>query len=560
MKKKEFQYRNLLFLWPYLKQSKYKFMVGIIGMGLSSLLITPIPYLIGYSIDNIILMNKSHFELLKIALLMAAIYILGYMANVGYSYVFSKVQYEVVNKVRVSTVESVIDAPLAFHNKHDKGYILGRIAESSSLGVLFSPSFLGTLTGVFDFIFSLFVMFKLSSTLTFTTLIIIPLYFIISRHASKKISESTTKVYESSAQLNGEVFETLNGIEEIKLLVGKSTQIQKLNNKLVSMIKSLLKQSLNFVFFVQNIILSNNLVTTFVLFISGILILNNHLTIGIYTSFSLYLSKLLSTTQAFGSIEVTLKPVCVSISRIKGILETEKENNADARKLDQGISTIRFNEVSFKYETSDEWVIQNMNFEFKTGDRVLLRGLNGSGKTTLIKLITGLYKPLHGQILINEQDYSLLDIDSIRNRIGIVSQSVFLFKGTVADNILYGQKDKTIEDIIITAQKYNLMGHLEKFQKGLNTEISQNGFGVSGGQTQVIAFLRAVLAKRDIIILDEATSNLDIDTKDQIAGILNAEQLCNILIMISHQTDQYEFINKVIDLDQYKQTLLLQGS
>lgn len=560
MKKKEFQYRNLLFLWPYLKQSKYKFMVGIIGMGLSSMLITPIPYLIGYSIDNIILMNKSHFELLKIALLMAAIYIIGYMANVGYSYVFSKVQYEVVNKVRVSTVESVIDAPLAFHNKHDKGYILGRIAESSSLGVLFSPSFLGTLTGVFDFIFSLFVMFKLSSTLTFTTLIIIPLYFIISRHASKKISESTTKVYESSAQLNGEVFETLNGIEEIKLLVGKSTQIQKLNNKLVSMIKSLLKQSLNFVFFVQNIILSNNLVTTFVLFISGILILNNHLTIGIYTSFSLYLSKLLSTTQAFGSIEVTLKPVCVSISRIKGILETEKENNADAQKLDQGISTIRFNEVSFKYETSDEWIIQNMNFELKTGDRVLLRGLNGSGKTTLIKLITGLYKPLHGQILINEQDYSFLDINSIRNRIGIVSQSVFLFKGTVADNILYGQKDKTIEDIIITAQKYNLMGHLEKFQKGLNTEISQNGFGVSGGQTQVIAFLRAVLAKRDIIILDEATSNLDIDTKDQIAGILNAEQLCNILIMISHQTDQYEFINKVIDLDQYKQTLLLQGS
>lgn len=560
MKKKEFQYRNLLFLWPYLKQSKYKFMVGIIGMGLSSLLITPIPYLIGYSIDNIILMNKSHFELLKIALLMAAIYIIGYMANVGYSYVFSKVQYEVVNKVRVSTVESVIDAPLAFHNKHDKGYILGRIAESSSLGVLFSPSFLGTLTGVFDFIFSLFVMFKLSSTLTFTTLIIIPLYFIISRHASKKISESTTKVYESSAQLNGEVFETLNGIEEIKLLVGKSTQIQKLNNKLVSMIKSLLKQSLNFVFFVQNIILSNNLVTTFVLFISGILILNNHLTIGIYTSFSLYLSKLLSTTQAFGSIEVTLKPVCVSISRIKGILETERENNADAQKLDQGISTIRFNEVSFKYENSDEWIIQNMNFELKTGDRVLLRGLNGSGKTTLIKLITGLYKPLHGQILINEHDYSFLDINSIRNRIGIVSQSVFLFKGTVADNILYGQKDKTIEDIIITAQKYNLMGHLEKFQKGLNTEISQNGFGVSGGQTQVIAFLRAVLAKRDIIILDEATSNLDIDTKDQIAGILNAEQLCNILIMISHQTDQYEFINKVIDLDQYKQTLLLQGS
>ncbi|MUG45461.1 ABC transporter ATP-binding protein [Paenibacillus woosongensis] len=559
MSKKEFQYRNLLFLWPYLKQSKYKFMTGMIGMGLSSLLITPIPYLIGYSIDNIILMNKGYLDLLKIALLMAIIYIAGYMVNIGYSYIFSKVQYEVVNKIRVSTVESVIDAPLAFHNKHDKGYTLGRISESSSLGVLFSPSFLGTVTGIFDFIFSLFVMFQLSSTLTFTTLIIIPLYFIISRQASRKISESTTRVYESSAQLNGEVFETLNGIEEIKLLVGKDTQIQKLNRKLESMIKSLLKQSLNFVFFVQNIILSNNLVTTFVLFISGILILNNDLTIGIYTSFSLYLSKLLATTQAFGSIEVTLKPVCVSISRIKGILETENENMAGARGFDESISTIRFKEVSFKYEAGKEWVIQNMDFELETGDRVLLRGLNGSGKTTLIKLITGLYKPVQGQIMMNEQDYSLLDINSIRKRIGIVSQSIFLFKGTVADNILFGQTGKTIDDVIATAQKYNLMGYLEKLPKGLNTEISQNGFGVSGGQTQVIAFLRAVLVHRDLIILDEATSNLDIDTKDLIAGILNAEQLCHILIVISHQAEQYDYINKVIDLDQYKDNLVLQG-
>lgn len=553
MKGKE--YKQLLFLTPYIKRTKYKFLVGIIGMIISSLIVTPIPYLIGYSIDNIILKNKNYYDLLKISLLMMLIYAFVYLINIGYTFIFSKVQYEVINRVRINLMDSVIDLPLNYHNKNDKGYILGRVSETGNLGVLFSPTFLGTLTGFFDLIFSLFVMFKLSPILTFITIALLPLYYLVSRSASKKISDSTKKVYESSALLNGEIFETLNGIEEIKLLNGKKTQINKFNRKLVSMTKNLLKQNLNFIFFIQNIILSNNLITTSVLFFSGVLILNNHLSIGIYTSFSLYLSKLLSTTQVFGSLEITLKPVCISIERIKSLLEIEKESSAEFKTIsfENNVEKIQFNNISYKYENADSFVFKDLNIELNKGDKVLIRGINGSGKTTLIKLITGLYKPISGKILINELDYSLINITSFRSRIGIVSQNVFLFKGTVSENILFGQNDVAIEEITNKAKKYNLMEYLNSFDKGLETEISQNGFGLSGGQVQVIAFLRAIITERDVIILDESTSNLDINTKDLITKLLNDQNLCSILIIISHQEEGYEFINKIIDLNQHNE-------
>ena len=153
-------------------------------------------------------------------------------------------------------INKVIDAPLSFLNKKEKGYILGRISESGNVATLFSPTFLGTFTGIFDFFFSLVIMINLSVKLTILVMIIVPIYYFISRNSSRKISASTTNVYETSAILNGEVYEMLNGIEDIKLLNGKDTHIRKLKSKLKNMIKSVIKQNLYFIFFVQNIVLT----------------------------------------------------------------------------------------------------------------------------------------------------------------------------------------------------------------------------------------------------------------------------------------------------------------
>ena len=458
-------YKSISFLFPILKKSKFWLIIGIIGMIISSLITSPIPYFVGQVIDKALLTKKGYSELYKITLILALIYVIRYILSIVYQYFFTKVQQNVVNELRISMVNKVIDAPLSFLNKKEKGYILGRISESGNVATLFSPTFLGTFIGVFDFFFSLVIMINLSVKLTILVIIIVPIYYFISRNSSRKISKSTTNVYETSAILNGEVYEMLNGIEDIKMLNGKDTQIKKLKCKLKDTIKSVIKQNLHFILFVQNIVLTNNLVTVLVLLFSGILILRNELTIGIYTAFSLYLTTLLATTQSLGSLEITLKPILVSIERIKEFLTLDSEDSESCQPLSESIETITFNKVNFKYNDQSDLIINNLSLDISKGDKALIRGVNGSGKTTLIKLITGLYSPTSGSILINGKDLALIDKKSIREKIGIVSQNIFLFKGTVLDNILYGQKDKTKDDVINLINKYHLTEYINRLEK-----------------------------------------------------------------------------------------------
>ncbi|MDZ5610764.1 ABC transporter ATP-binding protein, partial [Bacillus pseudomycoides] len=541
-------YNELLFLFPYLKNTKTLFAFGLLGMIMASLIIAPIPYIIGYIIDKVILLNKSYDQLLKTTLMLMLIYLINYSISIGYEYLFTRVQQNVVNEIRLSMISNIIDAPLSYINQKEKGYILSRIAESGNVSALFSPNLLRVFSGIFDFFFSLFIMINLSVKLTGIILIIIPIYFIISKHSSKMISKSTTNVYESSAVLNAEMYETLNGIEDIKLLNGKNIQTNKIKGKLNTVIKSSLKQSLHFIFFMQNLILTNNFVTVIVLLVSGILILQNQLTIGVYTSFSIYMAKLLATTQAIGSLDITLKPVCISIKRIKEFFDIDNENTLEQKIIKDPITSIEFQDVCFRYNDNSDLIFDHLNVKIKKGDKLLIDGINGAGKSTFIKLLTGLYPPESGKILINNIDYNLINQESIREKIGIVSQNIFLFKGTILENILYGQTNKSKEDIVKLINKYHLTSHLNRFENGLDTIIVQDGSSVSGGQAQFIAFLRAILKKRDIIILDEATSNLHIDTRNLMYEILQKYDLCNILIMISHQQDGLYFLNKTLEL------------
>ena len=160
--------------------------------------------------------------------------------------------------------------------------------------------------------------------------------------------------------------------------------------------------------------------------------------------------------------------------------------------------------------------------------------------------MAGLYEPLEGKILFNGKDFLQLDKYDIRSKIGIVSQDIFLFRGSVINNILFGVREKNEKDVLALIKKFGLMNYIDRFPNGLNTEILQNGVGVSGGQAQIIAFIRSIIMKKDILILDEATSNLDQEACQKIMSILRENRLCRILIIISHQQFEYEFINKII--------------
>ena len=540
--------KSIIKLKPYVKNCKGWLIGGIIGTVISSLIYLPVPYLIGYIIDNILLKHRSYVELFNIIAILSLVYIVEYSISIFSKKLFIKTENFIVNEIRISMMDKIIDLPMSFLFKNEKGYILSRISECSSVGTLFSPTFVSTFFSIFDLMFALIIMIKLNYKLTIAVLILIPIYYFSVRSSSGNLTESTKKMLETSAILTGETYEVLNGIEEIKILNGKKTQLIKFKNKLESVVKSGIKQSNQLLLFIENITLVNNLATLIIFLFSGVLILKGEITIGIYTAFATYMSKVFGSTMSFANLGMTLRPACVSIERIYEFLDLIDENESRPEFIESAIETINIENLTFKYDANGQNIINNLNFVIHKGDRLFLKGENGTGKSTLIKILLGLYDPSEGEIYINDTKYSKLNKKSIRNRIGVVSQSIFLFKGSVLENILYGKINKNREDIIALIKEHNLEKYIDSFDKGLDTKISQNGIGISGGQTQIIAFLRAVVIKKDIIILDEATSNLDIETRNVILGILKNKNIANIIIIISHQEEGLEFTNKTLYL------------
>lgn len=538
-------YTNLKILFPYIKKSKRYLIFGIMGILIASAIVAQVPYFIGNVLDVLVKENVTFSDIKNTLILISAIYFVKFLINMSYQQSFAKLQQKIVNEIRLDMVKSILDAPLSFINKREKGYILSRIGEVQQIGAIFSPTIITNFVGIFEMLFCFMMMMSINVKLTLVALIIVPGYFALSKSISKKITKCTVKMQEDSANLNADMFETLNGIEEVKLLNGKQIQLKKIYFKIQTLIRSAIKQSFSMIVFIQSISFVSDLVTVGILALAGIFIINGEITIGVYTAFSLYIGKLLGVTQSVGTFEITIKPVCATIERAKEFLFSDLETHKGSKKLNENIHEVFFENVSFGYK-GNNIVINEMTQKFIEGDKVLLLGENGSGKTTFVKLLVGLYEPVKGKIFINNQSIDKLCKDDIRKRVGIVSQEVFLFKGSVIENILFGVEGKNRKDVSILLEKFGLTDYMERLPNGLDTQISQNGVGISGGQAQIIAFIRAVIKNKDILILDEATANLDQDTCRKIMSILCNYKLCRMLFVISHQKLDEKVFNKII--------------
>ncbi len=542
------QIKSIIRLIPILKAYRVSLIAGIAGILLSSLLSTPVPYLIGHLLDKVLMGTKSYKELCLYLSIIALLYVLQFIISLISKNLFVRINNSVVNEIRYTVMKKVMDLPMCYLSNTEKGYVQQRISECSSIGTLFSPMIINTFLGAINAIFALTLMVVINFRVAVIVLILTPIFFLTSRASTKEYRKNTKNMMESSAVLSGESFEILNGIEDIKVLNGKDKQLSKFKSKIDDMVNFSMKQSRSIILLLENINLLNEAGSLIVLAISGILIIKGQFTIGLYTTYSLYIAKVYASTQGLATVSMSLKPAFLSIERTYELLDMKDENNGRDIVLDERVNNIEFRHTGFRYKEDLDVVFEDLNFKLCRGSKVLLQGDNGSGKTTLIKLLLGLYQPTSGQIRLNDINISEINCDSIRQHIGIVSQNIFLFRGTVLDNILYGHKEKDrgyVQDLIISLR---LEDYIEKLPKGLDTDISQNTTGISGGQAQIIAFIRAIISERDIIILDEPISNVDVETRRLIINILKNQTFSNILIVISHQTEGLDFFDKIIEI------------
>ncbi|MGO4528374.1 ABC transporter ATP-binding protein [Paenibacillus sp. 2TAF8] len=547
MMKKMFS--NLMYLRPYLEGSRLLLILSFGALAMVSLIAMPIPLITGKIIDNLSSSQGTTYFLYQQVIIIICLHVIRYVLSLFGKYYIVKAGTRASNELRMKMIGHTVDMPMEFIDKHDKGYLMSRISESGSIGSLFSPSVINILIGVLDGVISVILLVRIHWKLSLIVLAIIPLYVVVTVWYSRRMSDSTRKVSESSAEMAGVMFETLNGIEEIKVQGAKQRYISRICTKTDQVITAILRQNRNINGYMESSSLLSSLSGAIVLLFSGIMILGKTLTLGEYVSFTGYLAKVLGNVQAVATFGVTINPIMVSIDRVREYMDNKDEEFGRRMVLSEPIHSVNIHNISYAYISENEKrsVLDQLNVNLFTGDIVILNGANGSGKTTFVKLLLGLYPVNKGTILYNGMDISCLKLSDLRRRVSYISQKTYLFQGTILDNILPNAQPQQLVHLRALLVKYQLQPFISDFPNELHTEIAHGGANLSGGQRQMIAFLRTVLANKEMVILDEPTANMDAVMKSRVIQMIENESFYTILVVISHDPDLF-YLGKPLNL------------
>lgn len=537
-------------LLPYLKKNWKKFLVGAILMVLLSLLSMPSPLLMKYVVDTVI--PGKDFTLLHLVVLgLLALYLVKVVVSFLMNYLFNRLSQKVMMEVKRDLFSCILRLPLSFFDKNQTGYIMSRIGEVSRLNLFFSSVISQVVISVFEFMLCLGILFYMNWRLTIAALWILPLYYLVSRTYSKGLRTVSQQVMEKGAQVSRQFQESLAGVDTIKLFTAENRETGKLGKSLNEFMTSNIIQTIIHGFSGQLLGIIGITGVYVVLWYSAFEIMKGQFTLGGYIAFSAYLAKLYNPTEMLANLGLTLQPAAAALSRVAELFNMTDENGGQERniKLTSLQGKIELKDLSFSYNEDQEEALKSINLTINPGDKIALIGPNGSGKSTIIKLLLGFYPVKKGKILIDDKDLNTLVLADLRERISVVSQNIFLFNDTIKENIRYSSPKAGDEQVIEAARLAGAFDFITKLDKGFDTTIGEVGKTLSGGERQKIAIARAILKDADIIIFDEATSNLDNASVSRIEALVENHFKTRTVIVIAHRLTCFHRFDQVIRLE-----------
>jgi ATP-binding cassette, subfamily B, bacterial len=450
----------------------------------------------------------------------------------------------------LGTFRHVLNLPLGFFVRRPAAAIAKRIDQSEEVSAIvngFSQQILPELIGLVGI---LGIMFYENSTLTAISMIIIPLYLLIAWTSAKKLEFGLTEYYQKWEGVSTRIQDALSGIKTVKLSGAEDRELKNLESASSEAYADYIHRSrlANKYEFWETVL--THLSTALVLGYGGYLTLENKLTPGDVVMFVTYLDRLYSPIDNLATLWISLQQNLVSISRAFKLTDRPVERR-DGRALLLEAGKIEFKKIQFSY-SPDRKILNDVSFTIEPGKMTALVGPSGAGKTTIIDLILKLYKPDAGNILIDGQDISNLDPSSVRKQIGIVSADGALFNGTIRDNISYKKPEagtREIEEAVVAA---GLENTIRRLPMHLETLVGENGIGLSVGERQRIQIARILLAKPRILVLDEATANLDYATEGEIKLSIEEIRKQNTVIVIAHRFSMVRDADYVVVLDEGK--------
>ena len=444
-----------------------------------------------------------------------------------------------------NTFAHVLRLPLSFFSRRPSAAIAKQIDQSEEVtGVVngFSQQILPELISLIGI---LAIMFWQNVALTAVALIAIPVYVLIAWRSAKKLESGLADYYSRWEEVSSRIQDGLTGIKTVKLSGSEEREVDRLQTAAGTAYKDYIKRaqlSNKYVFWETML---SHLSTALVFGYGGYLTLENRLTPGDVVMFVAYLDRLYGPIDALASLWVELQQNVASIARAFRLLDNGEEEEGRGLKLTEG--RIEFREVRFGYTTERE-VLKSVSFTLYPGCVTAIVGGSGAGKTTTMDLLMKLYEPAAGAILIDGQDLGTLDPSSVRSQIGVVSTDGAVFRGTLADNIRYKNPGATDDEVWEAATAAGLHSTLDRLPQGLATQVGESGIGLSVGERQRIQIARMLAAHTRIVVLDEATANLDYATEEEVRRTIDKIRHKATVIIIAHRYSMVRDADQVIVL------------
>jgi len=546
MSKRKVISRLLRYTRPHLRLAAAGFLLAI----LFTLLNLLPPYLMKILIDEAI-GNADLSLLVWLVVTLVLVYLLRAITTAGRRYLLGKLGQKIMVDLRRKLYEHLQVLSLSFYDKNETGRIMSRVMSDTERVQFFLTWGVQQLfMDVMVLAFIAVILFSMNWQLAVIVLMPTPVLVLGTKMFSKKIHGIYHKAWRRWADLSAILADTVPGVAVVKAFSQENREISKFNKKTYELYKVNVKISFLEGIFFPLVGFVMTLGAVGVWWFGGRQILSGTLTLGVLTAFIGYTWQFYEPVGRLSNLSSILLRASTSAERIFEVFDTRPDvhNLPNAVTLPPLKGHIKFHNVSFAYQTG-ETVLKNINLEILPGQRVGLVGPSGAGKTTLAKLILRFYDPTSGKITIDGYDLREVKQESLRRQIGIVLQEPFLFKGSIAENIAYGDPKAPPEKIIEAAKAANIHDFILSLPEGYDTDVGERGHRLSGGEKQRVSIARALLKDPRILILDEATSSVDTETESLIQEALDRLMENRTSIIIAHRLSTLKNADKIVVID-----------
>ena len=515
-------------------------------MVFATLLETAIPEITGQIVDTLFTSERTSDQAIFYSLILTSVIaISSFFALISIS-ASSWISNKVILDLRIDMFSKLLKLPKTYFDKNTTGETLSKLTfDVEQISAAASTIWLQFIKSSFMVVILIGYLFYKSYLLSLTLLVLLPLVYFAVKFSSSRIRKGSKSVQESMGKMTHLLDENISGSDLIKIYNAQKSE----KNKFFSIINTIRQQrfkvdmasGLNTSIVNALIGLSLGCV---VYFSSTFLVM----TAGDFLAFFTAMGMLVKPAKTLININKPLQQALVSSDSVFRLIDEKSEINKGNHRVDKLEGEIKFDNVSFSYG-EEKASLKNINLTIKPGETIALVGSTGSGKTTLVNLLTRFYSPTDGKILINNLEINNFELESFRSNFSFVDQNVRLFNDTVSGNIAFGQKDQMpIESIINAAKVSNSIDFIEKLDDKFDSAIGEDGVTLSGGQRQRLSIARAIAKDSPILILDEATSALDSATEKLVQSAINKMQKDRTTIIIAHRLSTIQNADRIIVL------------